>query len=334
MCMMQPATQNNTALELGRWNDENIFFGFDSYRSVFNQATATIIGDVFSTHLKEHDTVLEVGSGLGYLSRLVPEYADRIQQSDGSAYVVESDKKLNPSSNIIELEGTNLRSVGRSFNSVVGFSSYDVFPDLPAVMRQTRECLDPNGIFIHFLDLQASIHSLFVNEMSRGKLLLPLVDEVRNFRFVSGVKEVDIDTYQNFKRSLAPSKLPVYEIYEKEPHDMFITLSGARYKHILLDMATDVDARIQNKGRVLRFNDYFRGAIRVAAEQSGFRVLRDETLKASSFSGRSKQDNCLPNNNCVENNIGVSISYREERSERPNDIRYESGVLVFIAQKR
>jgi len=49
---------------------------------MFREGSAELVKDVFGQHVRPQDRIIEIGSGLGELVTLVPEYEGQIQQTE------------------------------------------------------------------------------------------------------------------------------------------------------------------------------------------------------------------------------------------------------------
>src|SRR3989344_9255417 len=84
-----------------RWTEEDTLHSYNPYRELFREASADAVRQVFWRHVNSNDRILEIGSGLGELVKLVPEYGDSIQQTEQSPKVAEGNRVLNPGSNVM-----------------------------------------------------------------------------------------------------------------------------------------------------------------------------------------------------------------------------------------
>lgn len=121
---------------------------FEQHRQLTIRATQRLFERFHDAHFRGNERVLEVGAGLGFLRRNWPrKFNGKWIESDEQPAFLEGRK------NTIAASVYALPFGDRSFDVVCGFSSFDVFHDLEAALKEVYRVLKEGGIFLHLLDM-------------------------------------------------------------------------------------------------------------------------------------------------------------------------------------
>ncbi|MDO8461141.1 MAG: class I SAM-dependent methyltransferase [bacterium] len=143
----------------GIWPDRAIdtLLRFEIERMLTIRATWKLLAKFCQANISENATVLEIGSGTGFLRRnLTPDTGDLWVQMDGQPYFLDIAKNLSSQDTYICGSAYNVPFQDESFDVVCGFSSFDTFPDLNPTIRESHRVLKKGGLFFHMLDLLPS----------------------------------------------------------------------------------------------------------------------------------------------------------------------------------
>ncbi len=214
-----------------RWSDDTAFREYyNPYREIFREASADLVGRIFKSHVRPEDRVLEIGSGLGELVNLVPQYKDQIQQTEQSPQIVEIHKKLSPSSNVEVANVYDLPFKDGSFDVTVGYAVFDTLGNLDDALREVGRVLTPNGRFIHFLDLVASCNPIFVKYTKQGLVPFPAFTPGNDAN--GAFRLVQKERAYSFLGSLLPQKQGLFSKYIENPDSCHELLDQPKYTHI------------------------------------------------------------------------------------------------------
>ncbi|GEM_PF-2181326 len=127
---------------------------FEQHRAFTQRATQKMIKDIANTYFKHTTSILEIGSGLGFLAQNIPqEYRERwIQLEAQPAFLAES-KKRDPRGQFITGSAYSLPFPDQSIDAICGYCSFDVLSDINKAVGEVARVLTPGGTFIHLLDL-------------------------------------------------------------------------------------------------------------------------------------------------------------------------------------
>ncbi len=105
---------------------------------------------------KEEETVLEIGSGLGYLANnWSANFKGKWIQLEAQEKFLEIAKKRDPTGLLVQGSIYELPFPDNTFDIVGGLSSFDVFSNLETALNEVKRVLKPNGFFFHVLDMGA-----------------------------------------------------------------------------------------------------------------------------------------------------------------------------------
>ena len=151
-----------------KWTNIKTFELYENLRQYFRPANARIVRAVLTGYAGSKHSLLEIGSGIGELVQLVPEYKNQVQQTEISIEFAKAHKAKNPDSNIIVASAYQLPFAQHSIDAVVGYSVFDVFHNLIEAVKETSRVLRDKGYFIHFLDMQANNQTIIAKYQKNG----------------------------------------------------------------------------------------------------------------------------------------------------------------------
>lgn len=131
--------------------------GFMKSRHLVLRAMKNSFAIFAEKYLKGISSLLEIGSGTGFLEQNWPEYIWAWTQLEQQQAFIDEAKKHSISncayvnSSVYELPFSD-----NTFDAVCGFSSFDCFFDLEDAVAEAIRVLRPGGIFFHMLDLYAN----------------------------------------------------------------------------------------------------------------------------------------------------------------------------------
>ncbi|MBU3912519.1 MAG: class I SAM-dependent methyltransferase [Nanoarchaeota archaeon] len=326
-----------------RWTEEDTLHSYNPYRELFREASARVVKDVFEKYVKPSEVIVEIGSGLGELVRLIPEYKERIQQTEQSPKVVEGNRTLNPNSNIRVANVYELPFKDGSFDIATGYSSFDTLADLGKALREVRRVLRPNGKFVHFLDIQGSANTMFHNYSNQEVVPFPLfeLDATDNLMHGIGlqlIKKPYIKRLRDFFISKHQGLAGWFDAYVGNPELMFCSAynNNNRYESVLR-MASDFVKESGVGSRRVGFNEYFKNNLEGSLEQEGYEILESANRDGVAVVQRNGRHSQNLKVNIFHNDVGNDRSkYDLEvgRELEPGKVKVISTLYLAVARKK
>ena len=129
---------------------------FEQKRAVVSRVTEKWLLALYQRHFQGHETVLEVGSGLGYFKRKLPKHNGIWVQLDSNPVALKEARHKDSSGRGIYVAGTGLLLPfeDESFDVVCGFNCYDLLAAFgDEAFTEARRVLKKGGLFLHTQDL-------------------------------------------------------------------------------------------------------------------------------------------------------------------------------------
>ncbi len=323
------------------WNHENILTAFDPYRELFRVASSDLVRKVFRNHVSPQDRIIEIGSGLGELVTLAPDYRSQIQQTEQSQRIAEANKTLHPDSNVKIANVYNLPFSDGEFDVATGYSSFDTLENLEAALNEVGRVLTSNGKFIHFLDIEASANVLFHKYNGSSKIPFSLYepDVITGKTCLSGIQLVDKNDLPKVREayfSTDPFLVKYFDHYIASPANLFT--SQANNPEFQLNLYHD-SKLVKSSGvaaQSVRFLDFFKDSIEESLSCSGYKLLESGKQDGYADVQRNGKYSNRPQFNLFHNDIGVDKSRFDSdltRNLGANEIRILSTLYVVVAQK-
>ena len=315
-----------------RWTHEDVLKSYNPYREMFREASSKVVRDVFGQYVKQSDKILEIGSGLGELVNLVPEYKGQIQQTEQSLRIAKVNKSLNPDSNIIVANVYALPFKDEEFDVVTGYSVFDTLANLEDALREVSRVLTPDGRFIHFLDLQACANTLHFKYKDSDFIGFPAIDDVG---YSIGVRLVQKDDARKLIDKINPRKQQLFNLYIDQPEKIHELIDTPQHRHILRDMAQEVQKHFPD-AQVIEFNEFFFGNLESALRQSRYEIVEFGTRSGIAIVQRNGRHAERPNVNLYHNEVGFDRSKYDTtiaQELKPDQVKVISTLHIAVAKK-
>ncbi len=316
-----------------RWTHEDALKAYNPYREMFRESSAQVVRDVFGQYVKPSDRIVEIGSGLGELVNLVPEYKGQIQQTEQSPKIAEGNRTLNPDSNVKVANVYALPFEDEEFSVATGYSVFDTLANLEDALKEVGRILTPEGRFIHFLDLVASNNTIFVKYAEQGIVPFPAFtpgnDANGAFRLVPGRRAY------GFLDNLHPQKRSLFTKYIDSPESCHELLDQPKLIHILRDLAKEVE-RLAPDAEVLRPNDSFYRNLEESLRREGYEIINSGTRDGIAIVQRNGRHRERPNINLFHNDTGYDRSRKDLQlaQELASDqVKVVSTLYTTVARK-
>lgn len=232
----------------------------------YSLPTSASVREIYDRHVKEKDRVLEVGSGLGYLvNKLLPQYREGIQQSDGNNLAVLANRRQNPGSNIVYMNLPLPEVPNDPYTIIIGMNTLDtlVFPE--TVLSNLRCILSPNGLVLHFRDKQIAQPPLaYIDYDRRQYIPFPVVDDDGRVVGIRLVRKRDF-----FSKPLEPKLKKLLLDYSENPDPFYEAL--IRDRTIATHQAM-VGETISPNAKVLLFRDFYDQKFKFGLDFAGFEI--------------------------------------------------------------
>lgn len=135
---------------------------FEATRLFVLRATGVWFSTVYEQDFQGNETVLEVGSGLGFLQRNWPvQFSGRCVQLDLNPAALQEARRMYPAGNYVAGSGLELPFEDESFDVVCGLNCYDLLLACQdTAFREASRVLKKDGIFLHLQDLSTPLNTL------------------------------------------------------------------------------------------------------------------------------------------------------------------------------
>lgn len=312
------------------WKLENLLH----QRRLFRDASSDLIRNVFKQYVRRNEKLLEIGSGLGELVTLVPEYEHRIQQTDQGEYIVAAHKREYPQSNICVADVYTLPFADASFDVVLGNASFDTFGDLEAALHEVRRVLKLGGKIIHFLDLTPDPCATVVALQNAGYAPFPALDHrgalYMGLRVIT--QENYVEALEEVSGFMEERSLTTY-LREAEAYIRLI----ASPEHIpVLQKIAHIAAELDAPAEMVSFVDAFFTRIHAGLNRTGFRTIEDTYRDGRVILCRDDFPFELPGNYHKATIQGITWMHDDLTHERlgHNSVQLVCEQHVLVAQKK
>lgn len=138
-------------------NEVTTLRDFEETRALTQRAAQEAFKRLYRKYFNGTERVLEVGSGTGYFSRQWPsEFSGEWVHLEPQQAFIEEARRKNPVGIYVNGSIYHIPFDDQSFDGVCGLSSFDVFYDLEAAVREADRVLKRGGLFFHVLDIGAN----------------------------------------------------------------------------------------------------------------------------------------------------------------------------------
>lgn len=257
--------------------------------------------------LRDHDLVLEVGCGDGYLKYLlslihpqqplIENIKNRLVETELSADIVynsglKGKHVINKGiSQMVDHFGEDFTSWVISLNVMDTFTLEELIANMGCVYR----LLKPGGLFLHIMSSSIHPHVFAeIKEIHQDAMLFPYYENKK-----LGLR---VGTHDE-RLELQLKSLPSFpgdwcDLFMKNPQQY-------------IDIANTVTGMFNETGAagtVILFRDFFLEKIKKAFEKTGFRLLYGKELEASQVVPVNDFHRQIPGANYFENNLGLIIT--------------------------
>lgn len=310
------------------WTNTNIFDYYNNCRRIFRKNNEAIISEIFHKNISQDSILIELGSGIGELSTIIPSiFKGKIIEIEKSKEFSLCRKLAEEDTKLIRGDIIVLPLKDEIVNTVVSYSVFDTIHDLGSANKEVCRVLKNDGIFIHILDLQPNIKVL-MEDISTDLIPFPFyVNDVFN-----GFSLIKKNDYEKIRSKLESNKLLLFDLYVKNPYFACLKMLDG-HQNTLKDMALTLN-KLSEEFKIVAtptFDELFMMKMQQTLKEAGFKqVLAQNFTKIT-----QEKDSALNKEyfgyNFFENYIG-SVYQRAIKSE--NDMTTIKATLqIIIAQK-
>lgn len=327
------------------WTHEDTLKAYNPYREMFREASAEVVRDVFGQYVKPEDRIIEIGSGLGELVNLVPEYKGQIQQTEQSPRIAQGNRTLNSNSNVIVANVYDLPFSDESFDVAVGYSVFDTLANLEDTLSEVGRVLVPEGRLIHFLDLQASANTLFQKYLKEGLVPFPFfeLDERDSLYHEQGFQLVERNRLGEIRKTLVRGTEPSFDFYVSDPEGQYVMIYNYPQGKAILYILSDFVKRSGIDCPKIKFNDVFKEQFESALIRGGYRIVQSDGKSGIAIVKRNnkhlgflRKGKHPENSNYFINETGKGFFIYDPQIEQEfgsDKIRVRSDLYTVVAQK-
>lgn len=299
-----------------KWKNEASIESYNPFRELFREGSSDIVRQVFGQHIRGSDRIVEVGSGLGELVRLVSEYEGQIQQTEQAERITRRNKELNLKSNVVVANVHTLRqdldsvSVSNPFEVAVGYSAFDTFDDLERAIRSLSDATVADGKIIHFLDMSASSNTFFHRYEPQGFVPFAFfeVDNSTGKTSCTGLQLVRKEDLPKVRAYFVAQKFgsqDYFDTYVTNPEHHFTQQLN---EPTLINNLYYDSVYIKNSGvdvQVVRFNESFQNEFERALVNSGYQILESGKREGIATVQRNGRHSVYPQFNVFHSDVGL-----------------------------
>lgn len=299
---MERAAKQEKEPSLGQeWADPEIFSIYESGRLLVRDAAKEVVKDVFEKYVPSDGIVVELGSGVGELSTLLPqEYGDNLIGVEKTERFTRVQKKNDSESKTVVADIYALPIKDESVDAVVSFSVFDTLSNLEKAIAEAKRVLKSGGRFVHLLDLQPNMHVL-MRELPPD--MIPFPNLVRDV--VNGFQLVKKEDYEKVKGQIDPRKVQLLDLYVKDPMFMLAYLEQNGKQ----DISVDIARTIMSLGGIKKtttptLKESFGEKMIKVLQKNGFEVVMAGDKSAEIIVPKNEVHLKFPGYNYFENNVG------------------------------
>ena len=308
------------------WQDPAIFEMYESGRGLFRDVAKDLVSDVFQSNVSENGPIVELGSGIGELERLIPEkFRKRLVGLERAEIFSHTHKEHNKDAKLVVGDIEQLPVRDDSTENVVSFAVFDTLRDLDKAMLEVKRMLKNKGRFTHIIDLQPNAH-IIMDNLPESVIPFPNMEGGA----IQGFRMVKLEDYEKIKNTIDPLRRPIFDLYVDNPMYTYAYLEQNNQR-ISYDIAKTVKDWGLNAGTIAyaqAFGDSMESAIR----NNGLKIINNKVVTKEKIIERNEAHNKFPQYNCFENDVG-SIFKRYESGIPEGKVRVISKMHVFVAEK-
>lgn len=322
-----------------RWTHEDALQAYNPYREIFREASSIVVRDVFGQYVRPSDKIIEIGSGLGELVNLAPEYRGQVQQTEQSQRIAEVNRTLNPDSNVKVANVYALPFEDGEFSIATGCSVFDTLTNLEDALKEVGRVLTPDGKFIHFLDIRACENTFLHRYANSYYVPFPLFEmlEEDGLMHSLGFQLVHKKDLSDLYSKAVPDLVPILQYHTKNPEE-FISLgmNHPQYRRVLR-MFSDLVKSSGVPTKILVSNEQFREDLDIALQKTRYSIIESQNREGITIVTRNGRHTEHPDKNYFHNQVGLGFFTHSPDLEKEigkDKIKTKSDVFVVVASCR
>lgn len=311
-------------------------------RQLFRESSGKGVREILGKHVGNNERLIEIGSGLGWLMQLVPEYKNRTIQVEIDQGAAELHATSNPESRIVVSDTLNLPFADDSFGAVIDLNTTDRFVNLEKILSSLWRTLSKNGKMIHLRDVNVvPMYSSDLHGISyKGYVPFPVFDET--FTHYIGIRLVPHRVVQNLDIFI-PAQRDFISIYAEQYRTLYPRFALSHFGQSSLPSHTDeftllawVGQKLAPNARIIDFRDYYSSRLEKALARKGYQILDSGNMESHAIVQRKPEHSKYGDTNLLTCDIGrLSRSYSDEITQRHgvDKIKLVTILSYIVAQK-
>lgn len=314
------------------WQNPEIFEMYEGGRSIVRDATQKVIKEIFEKNISPDGVIVELGSGIGELSKIAPEkYKNKFIEIEGTERFSRIRKEKDEKALAVTADINALPVLSESADTVVSYSAFDTLPVLNTAISEVKRVLKKGGKFINLLDLQPNV-LILMNELPPDVIPFPNIVN----RIVNGFQLVKKADYEKLKKEMNPAVIPMFDLYANDPMYSLGFMSQNGMQDILVHMAGEVKNASIEKTVTPTLKESFGEKMIRELTANGFKIIKVEDVSAEDSVPANDSHKKMPEYNYFENNVGsIYAKYRAELATElpPGYVKEKSTLFSIIAEK-
>lgn len=315
------------------WTQPEIFEIYEEARKIYRPLNKKIVEETLNEYVNEKDEhIVEVGSGVGEMSKMVPEDIEkRMIHTERNPDFSKIHKERGGEVEVADADVEKLPFKDESADVVAGYAMFDTLFNSEKSAEEIKRILKKDGKFIHFLDLEHNADVLIEDHKKQGEIVFPIIERAIH----------DYESYCFFSKKEIEGALekmgekdPFYKIikdYIEEPEEYYHIWNMVRPSFF-----RNIIRKINEEGVSFKSFDpnlYLQKKMGVMFEGLDFEILKNEIAVKKERVKRDERFSSEPEYyNSFMNRIGRVA--KMERDVPKGEVDIEAFMHVFVAQKK
>ncbi len=320
------------------WQNIERFADFAQDRALVKDATKQVIDAIVEQYVDPAYSILELGSGLGELSRILGErYKSRVIEVEQASRALQ--KRLSDVSpeipRLIQGSILHLPIADSTQHNVVSLSAFDTIDDLSGASSEVARVLQPGGHFIHILDLIPH-GEVIMRHLPQDQIPFPAAAKEGQTEYLNGFVLFPRTAYPLLRRSLDPNRIPIYDQYASDPIGIYLLLHE-KAQDLAYKMAHDVDKylktlRIAGIKRTGPLHSLFGQRLSVSLQEAGLEIIENHEMTGEVTVSKGIAHFQYPDKNVFFNRTGRNFQRFDAFIPR-SQVKQVSTLHVVVARK-
>lgn len=325
------------------WKQLEIFEEYNRARNYTKPARIKTAQEIILPNIPKEGVVLEYGAGIGELRHgligdALPKDVTWIETEQNPDYL-NAHRAYKTQKQVANLKA--LPFPDESADLLTGYGVLDTIPSemLPSALTELYRVCKTGGKLIEQLDLGIDSGEIFIKAEERGEVPFFSFSEISpgilGQQKIFFVNKKDLEKMINTK-SKDPNfrlKLPMFQLYLKNPLESVIRLQQKGSTYILVDLAKTVKKANLVKGEEISLIDYYRTNLEEASRNAGFEIESSGNVRNEIIINKRDLAELPPEKNTVLYRNGSSYFTNDRTLRDPSKVKLDVSTFVFVARK-